>query len=306
MKTLRFGRVRLIARVSWRPRLRWAQLRLAIRRVHLYSGLALVPFVALYAVTAFLFNHPSAAAELELRTLSRADLEAHGRSPLPPPLVLAEQLLAAAGESGWALDPEGELRYRGRLALQGRDGEREHTLSFDEANGAALWTQRPRATRGEPERRALELPAVREALASTTQAALHALRSAGEEPRDLRVRSAPVLELGLVAGGEKRRASYDLAKGELVVHPAGEERARSLRSFLLRLHTAHGYPAELGARTAWALLVDLMAAALVLWVASGLLMWWQMKLLRRAGLVALATGGIAALVLGERMWGLLA
>ncbi|MEM6570639.1 MAG: hypothetical protein AAF957_19670 [Planctomycetota bacterium] len=34
-----------------------------IRRVHLYSGLVLVPWVLLYGVTAFLFNHPSVATD---------------------------------------------------------------------------------------------------------------------------------------------------------------------------------------------------------------------------------------------------
>jgi hypothetical protein len=306
MKALHLGRARLFARVSWKPRLRWAQVRLAIRRAHLYSGLALVPFVVLYGATAFLFNHPSVGSELAQRSLSRAELAAHGGAALPPPLVIAEQLVAAAGEARWSLDPERELQMRGRLSLQGRDAEREHTLSIEQGSGAALWSARPRASSAEPERRAIELPAVRAALASTAEAARAALASAGAAPSELRVRSAPVLELGLIVEGERRRASYDLAKGELVVHPAGEERARSWRSFFLRLHTAHGYPAELGARTAWAVLVDLMSAALVLWALSGLLMWWQMKLLRRAGLVALGGGLIAALVLGERLWGLLA
>ncbi|MBL8898411.1 MAG: PepSY domain-containing protein [Planctomycetes bacterium] len=289
-----------------RPRWRFSSAMKLVRRFHLYSGLALVPFVVLYGVTAWLFNHPGVGAEGQARTLPAAELDAQGRRSLPLPLELAQQVLEGVGEPSWTLDPRSDVRYRGRLALQGRTADLDHALSIDEPNGSARWTERPRAARGEPERRAIELPVVREALASATEAALAAMRTAGPAPSELRVRSAPVLELGLLADGEKRRASYDLAKGELVVHPAGAEPARSLRSFLLRLHTAHGYPAELGPRTAWALLVDLMAAALVIWALSGLLMWWQMKLLRRAGLLALGAGALAALVLGERMWGVLA
>jgi hypothetical protein len=278
-----------------------------VRRLHLYSGLALVPFVALYGFTAFLFNHPGAGSEVELRTVSRAELEKHGRrSPMPLPLELAQQVLAQAAEPGWELDPQRELRYRGRLALGARAGEIEHTLAFEDPRGAATWTERPRPAVPAAEKRTLELPAVRAALADLEATARSLWSSEGEGLSDLRVRSSPSLELGLLVDGEARRASYDLAKGELVVFPAGEERPRSLRSFLLRLHTAHGYPAEPGARSAWAFVVDLMAVALGLWSVTGVLMWWQMRLLRRAGLLALAAGLVAALVLGERMWALLA
>lgn len=290
-----------------RPRWRAASAMKLVRRLHLYSGLALVPFVALYGVTAFLFNHPGAGSEVELRTVSRAELEEHGRQVLMPlPLELAQLVHAQAAEPGWALDPQRELRYRGRLALGARAGEVEHSLALEDPRGAATWSRRPRPAVPAAEKRTLELPTVRAALASLEVAARSLWSSEGAALSDLRVRSSPSLEFGLLVDGEARRASYDLAKGELSVHAAGEERPRSVRSFLLRLHTAHGYPAEPGARSAWAFVVDLLAAALALWAVTGVLMWWQMRLLRRAGLFSLAVGFVAALVLGERMWVLLA
>ena len=60
-----------------------------------------------------------------------------------------------------------------------------------------------------------------------------------------------------------------------------------MRTFLLRMHTAHGYPYRPDGRWAWAVLVDVMAAVLVFWAASGLVMWWQVRAARRAGTVIL-------------------
>src|SRR3954465_14895470 len=44
-----------------------------VRRSHMYAGLFLIPWVFLYGVTAFLFNHPDAFPDREVRTSSRAD-----------------------------------------------------------------------------------------------------------------------------------------------------------------------------------------------------------------------------------------
>lgn len=46
-----------------------------VRRVHLYTGLMLVPWVMLYGVTAFLFNHPTVGSDRERRVLDDAELE---------------------------------------------------------------------------------------------------------------------------------------------------------------------------------------------------------------------------------------
>ena len=60
-------------------------------------------------------------------------------------------------------------------------------------------------------------------------------------------------------------------------------------------------PLAPGARWLWAVAVDMMAAAMVVWGCSGLLMWWQMKSLRRWGAVALAASVVAATCLALAM-----
>jgi hypothetical protein len=41
-------------------------------------------------------------------------------------------------------------------------------------------------------------------------------------------------------------------------------------------------------------MVDIMAAAMVVWGCSGLLMWWQMKSLRRWGVLTLIVSVVTA------------
>jgi hypothetical protein len=57
------------------------------------------------------------------------------------------------------------------------------------------------------------------------------------------------------------------------------------------------YPGQVSARWLWAILVDLMGAALMFWGLTGLLMWWQIKKLRRVGgaVILAGVGSIALL-----------
>ena len=75
----------------------------------------------------------------------------------------------------------------------------------------------------------------------------------------------------------------------------------STRRFLLRLHTAHGYPAQLNARWFWAIAVDLMFVSMVGWGFTGLLMWWQMKNVRFVGGIVLAVGIASSLIVAFAM-----
>ena len=75
----------------------------------------------------------------------------------------------------------------------------------------------------------------------------------------------------------------------------------SVRRFLLRLHTAHGYPSSGGIRWWWAVIVDAMAFVMVFWGLSGLLMWWQLKATRKLGIVLVGLSLVGAIYLAMGM-----
>lgn len=285
--------------VTWR----WNRCAKWIRRFHLYSGLVLVPFVVLYGVTAFLFNHPTFASDRSVQYVPVDALQLGRVAEASSMEAIVQALQDAQERKDWEWDPTQEMRFRGRYVVGFREGDREHSWSLEDLEAPARWTTRIR--RAEPETSAvrnvelMQPKAIRDALTSAVErvAAAEAMQIERVE-----VRSMPKLEFAVRVDAETRPASFDLLKQQLTIADAAAEAPHAWRNFLLRMHTAHGYPDRLGWASFWAGLVDAMAVAMVLWALSGVLMWWQMRFLRRMGLLALFSGCVLALVMGRSMW----
>ncbi len=104
--------------------------------------------------------------------------------------------------------------------------------------------------------------------------------------------------------GQVWRVGFNMQTGTLTGRPEDAPRAGeslSNRRFLLRLHTAHGYPSQVNARWIWAVAVDVMFVCMVGWGITGLLMWWQMKNVRRIGAVLLVLSAIVSVAVAIGM-----
>ena len=84
------------------------------------------------------------------------------------------------------------------------------------------------------------------------------------------------------------RILYHADERRLIV----EEREFGFRQFLGGLHTRGGY--DMGGLwdSVWAVFVDVVSVALILWIATGLFMWWHLPSTRRWGWMALAGGAL--------------
>jgi len=76
-----------------------------------------------------------------------------------------------------------------------------------------------------------------------------------------------------------------------------ERREITVRSFISGMHTRGGYDLDGFWDSVWALLVDIVSVALVLWIASGIYMWWHVPSTRAWGWIALATGAVCFAVI---------
>jgi hypothetical protein len=136
------------------------------------------------------------------------------------------------------------------------------------------------------------------------KAAIPALLEKHGFPRgEITITSVPDVVVPIRADGRVWLASFNPMTG-VVTGRAGEAKAETepgWRRFLLRLHTAHGYPHETNIRWWWAVSVDVMALALCFWGLSGLAMWWSIRSQRGIGIVLLAVSAIAAAALGFGM-----
>lgn len=79
---------------------------------------------------------------------------------------------------------------------------------------------------------------------------------------------------------------YDIEKKWIV----GEQRRFRFEHFLTGMHARGGFEDGRFFPILWAVVVDLVCLAFLIWIASGIYMWWSLPGLRRWGTVALAGG----------------
>jgi hypothetical protein len=294
------GEKKTAARRSSRPTMYW------VRRLHLYSGLFLFPWVMLYGATALLFNHPEAFPDQVRRRLDAADVAGTGLDRLPSPSEAAAQLVAALNEASRGdgrteptyrlTAPESASYSRDFVAARVQGGGEEHSIVLDLATGAGTIGTRalPRGGRPPFATASLKPPG---SLADQVKKGLPlALARKGLTVGDSRITFGPELSFFVEADGKTWKAGYNVATGSLTGRLADAGDGLGAREFLTRLHLAHGYQSSGWSRLVWAIFVDLMFAMMVFWGVSGLLMWWQLRSTRRFGAIVLALGAVIALL----------
>jgi hypothetical protein len=308
-----------------------------LRRGHLYAGLLMLPWVLLYGVTAFLFNHPTAFSDQPAVSFGPDAIAGTPMGYAPAPAAVAEQVVtalqarAASGTTYTLVEPE-QAKYTREFAFATvkRDGTEVSVLIEMNGSGGSVRSRDvqppkveprapfavgrgpegprgrgpvpkgpPRAPKGED---GLHLPEpLHERIAATVPTILEKIGMGTEG--EVAVTSVPDLAFRMSDGEKTWRVTYNAQTGAVAGNPADEEERPeiSARRFLTRLHVSHGYPGEPGARTAWAVIVDAMAGIMVFWGLSGIFMWWQIKATRRIGAVVLLVSLVAAVWVGFAM-----
>lgn len=268
-----------------------------VRRIHMYFGLVLTPFVLLYGITAFLFNHPSI---LSPRTTDRLDPSVFASIEIPQPDALADAIvteLAASTDLGIARVESRPASLKGDLLIDttSEDSRTRYRLNPSTLSGTVQTT--PITPPAETPFPRSVTPPLREAFDAFAEIAKQP-----EGVESARVRVAPDVEFRVVVDGEQWMLSCDGQTGNITAWRADEPRRPiDWRSFLLRLHVSHGYPNDMTARWIWAIIVDVMAGLMVFWALSGVIMWWQLKPTRTIGVVTFVGGLAVAAGLGYAM-----
>ena len=317
---------------SGRPSIK--RLMQAIRRLHLYLGLLLFPWAILYGVTAFLFNHPTAFADAPSISYSSDAWKGTPFEARPTAALLAEQVLAHLNEkqkptATYRLAGEARFTREFAFATVKADGQTV-SLLVDVKTGSGTVRSQPTREHVEPEMAPF-------AIGISEVAATHGRGGPprGDGPRgssdrirlddpiherikagiptvlertgfptgDVIVTSVPEVQFPILADGRVWTATYNPMTGSVsgAENDTKPETELGWRRFLLRLHTAHGYPSEANARWYWAVIVDVMAFVICFWGLSGLMMWWQLKGERKIGFAILVLSAIAAIGLGCAM-----
>lgn len=296
-----------------------------LRRGHLFLGLFLLPWAVLYGVTAFLFNHPAAFSDNPTVQFGKNAIAGTPLESVPSPREQAEQVIAKLNELQKPTTPytlgAGEVKYNREFAFATAKGDgRTVSLLVDVKTGGGTVRSTPAKPKPDPTKppfahtppsspppafpAAIRLsPSLPERVKASAPVILE---RTGFDGTDIVVTSVPDLVFPIEAGGQTWTATYNATTGSVSGAPPEATTGPNWRQFVLRLHTAHGYPGETNARWAWAVVVDVMAVVLVFWGLSGLVMWWQVKSTRIAGAVTLVLSAIAATTLGVMMYAAIA
>ena len=268
-----------------------------VRRVHLYAGLFLLPWVFLYGVTGAMFNHHELFPHPSIQTVDVAD----ELRPIPAPAELAEQVTAAINaqqpDAALALHPDGVPEYTGDLMFEAwQDGAR-HVAHVDPLTGAAsLETFPPDEDKPQPALRVKNLSLSPNPYRDAEENGRLVMQRAGLDQKDLpRALGWTKLNFLATVDGEPARVTYVLKDGHVDVETYTGDPGMNPRAFFLRLHTSHGQSPTWTYRSIWSLFVDAMAIAMVTWGLTGLVMWWTIKRTRLIGAgVLLASVAVAA------------
>ena len=282
-----------------------------LRRLHLFSGLFMLPWVCLYGFTALLFNHSTWLSETAQEWV---EVEDQATSSIRPASSMAEEICDALSAQGVDIQPptDHSAEYTSPFIAVSEGPDRVTYFVLDiEGERAYQWSH----SKSSPTPKApvadasaalrsggaeLELSSTEELLGDSFRG--HLLKEG------LSLSSLPQVQFTAMLEGEPallRFSPASPAEGRMglqgkVSVVGSEAKDLSTRDFLIQLHEAHGYGIMKDARHFWAYSVDLMFLSMTFWGISGLFMWWQLKSMRRAGAITLllSTTTAAALAYG--------
>lgn len=303
------------AQQSYRHAMMW------LRRIHLYSGLFMLPWVLLYGFTGWFFNHPRYFTGDEHRVIAPAAVADGALTELPTADEVAALAVDEINLASFLVDgPEVELSpdlqptYSGYLAFNANGEKQTHVIVLHPATGAGevRTTHVPAEVSGASDGQSgqaaplVDIGSIDNVSNPQSVAAdvlPEVLEDLGLEGAQAFPRRGGVsLSFNALVDGEPTRVTYSLGSGAISSRLiSAPPREMPVKSFLQRLHMARGYVPNFGTRTWWAITVDAMFVSMVFWGLSGVLMWWQIRRTRLLGSLVLAASLVSATLLAIGM-----
>lgn len=274
-----------------------------LRRIHLYAGLFLLPWVFLYGITGAMYNHYGLFPEAEFKTIAAAELQDSALTDFPAPTALATSVVKAlqdaAPDAKILFDDSHAPEFVNDVILQVKDKGIQHAIHIDPVDKSA-WV-----ASAEPNRQPKSLlPEVKNVSVAPNpyelarQTAPEILKAAGIET-NAKIQPQGWSKLNFLAtvDGQPARITYVLRDGHVDISEYDGEPDMSTRRFFMRLHTTHGRSPHWNGRMIWSIVIDIMAIAMVTWGITGIVMWWQIKRTRMIGMCIIGLSiGLAAAI----------
>lgn len=279
-----------------------------VRRIHMYLGLLLVPWVVLFGIGGFFFNHTSTFWGGTVETVANIPAKTTQKKTAFQPLEteeVIEEILKKINADGTEIySLKGSPWMHGDLKFTGRSGKQTMNVSIDMENGETEVTQsnRPRVEQEKPafDKQAVSLPfASVDTLAEQFKGLLanEGIEIEGGLQTPSRGSNAEIRFLVTDSNGRDWRASYKFADSTLSAVADDSDSGLTFYSAVTRLHKTHHYPDNFGARWVWSFIGDITAISMVVWGLSGLVMWWQIQPTRALGTIAIFIAAIVSFII---------
>lgn len=288
-------------KTTQRPRRLVSRITIVVRRLHLYAGLFLLPWVFMYGVTGAMFNHQWLLPEVAMRAVETEQLVDTPLASFPTAEELAQQVVeslqSSAPDTTISLATNHGAEFNNNVILEVRASGAKHAVHIDPVRQSANVVLHPENE--EPLQPLLEeisnITLASDPYTLAREAVPQIMAEAGIDASPS-VKPMGWCKLNFLAdvNGEPARVTYVLRDGHVDVTRYQGEDGMSPRQFFMRLHTSHGQPPHWNARMFWSVALDTMAIAMVTWALTGLVMWWQIKRTRLIGGIVIALSWVTA------------
>ncbi|TWT31508.1 PepSY domain-containing protein [Blastopirellula retiformator] len=292
----------------------WGEALKLIRRIHLYSGIFMLPWVLLYGFTGWFFNHPGYFTGDQVQSFQAAEVADGQLASLPKADVMAAQIVEELNVESFLVDgPEIKLtdsrpaEFSGFLTFNVAADGANHSVSIDPVSGAGevrtnFITPEIEESADTPPTNPLQdvrSVTIRDnALTKAQDATPQVLTDLGlASGSAIAGRRSPSLVFSAEVDGVPTIVTCNLGNGGVTALREDSRPSIETKSFLQRLHLARSYSPHWNVRWFWAAMVDLMFLSMVFWGISGVLMWWQIKRTRLWGTGFLVASVVCATLL---------
>lgn len=277
---------------------------IVIRRIHLYAGLFLLPWVLLYGITGAMFNHQELFPNGNFESFDASLLADSPMTDFPTPDVLAQEVVkelqTVSPKVTIELPDDHGAEFTGDVMFDVKEQGTQHIVKIDPISHASQLVTRP-----ENPYQPKAVPDVANNIkltpnphdAAQQSASLLMKKSGVKTQQSLKPLGWTKLNFLANIDGKPARITYVLKDGHIDATLYDGHHGMGLRQLFLRLHTTHGQSPHWNGRIFWTFAVDAMAIAMVVWGFSGILMWWQIKRTRIIGSLVIGASVLTAIAM---------
>jgi hypothetical protein len=257
------------------------------RRVHMYAGLIMIPYIFIFGLSGLLFNHPT---WLINRTSDSYTLtEENSFNRLFPDLEkLAYSVKDSLLSKGELFDGQvTDVGYDNLMILRNINDVEDYRVQIDipsskvEVMSLPDFVDKTTVSRGNILFE--NLVSERELFENLK----NVLKKKELVPGKSRLQRVPNLAFNVSNSDKSYKVVFNLINGNYrVINP--DNREFKMNYFLTNIHQEHGYPINgFSVKWLWVFFADLLGFLMIIWAISGFIMWYKIKKSRAIGAVVL-------------------